>query len=152
MWLIIDLIRSKTEPTYIYIYIKYKHHSLFITVGAEPPVSGGGWWADICPPWRNSRAIAWNSPPPPILDDCETPKRWSDGRGCCCMGHVDDIGSKIGERSYIDGVIVGRSDMERGGRDPEDVTVAGGGCGSSRVAKCACTYESSFCKLTTCFF
>lgn len=68
------------------------------------------------------------------------------------MAHMDDIGSKIGERSYIDGVIVGRSDMERDGGDPEDVTVAGGGCGSSRVAKCACTYESSFCKLTTCSF
>lgn len=56
------------------------------------------------------------------------------------------------ERSYIDGVIVGRSDMERGGGDPKDITVAGGSCGSSRLSNFACTYESSFCKLTTYFF
>lgn len=68
------------------------------------------------------------------------------------MAHVEDMGSNMGESSYNDGVIVGRSDMERGGGDPEEVTGAGGGCGSSRAAKCACTYESSVCRLTTCFF
>lgn len=69
------------------------------------------------------------------------------------MAHdVEDTGSKMEERSYTDGEIVGRSDMERGGGDPEDVTGTGGGCGSSRVAKCACTYDSSACKFTTCFY
>lgn len=42
--------------------------------------------------------------------------------------------------------------MERGGGDPKDITVAGGGCGSYRLSNFACTYESSFCKLTTFFF
>lgn len=88
-----------------------------------------------------------------MLDDDGTPKRLSDGRGCCCMPHVDDdIGSNMEERSYTDVDIVGRSVIERGGGDPQEVAGAGGGCGSSRVAKCACRYESSACKLTTCFY
>jgi len=44
------------------------------------------------------------------------------------MAQVEDMtGSKMEERSYTDGDIVGRSVMERACRDPEDDTGTCGG-------------------------
>lgn len=66
------------------------------------------------------------------------------------------MGSKSEDKSYVAGMeeaADGRSEMESGGGVMIDGGGGGGGGdGSSNVAKWACKYESSACRLTTCMY
>lgn len=68
-------------------------------------------------------------------------------------GHGCTIGSKSDDKSYVVGTVDadGRSAIVNGGGlTSEDGGGGGGGDGSSKVARCACKYDRSACKFTTC--